>query len=174
MGATDFVSYGFGKDAKEAFSATVQDALYWSGHGGYTGTIAEKGSYVLFELPPRTQPRKFINWVETLAYEGDQVEYLREELKRLESTRAPRGQAAEWRQRKASMRKALKDGERKINSIPAAVRPVVERAAEVWHDKWGPAVAIEITGTEASRLKADNGLKGTRKRVFCFFGLASC
>jgi len=46
MGATTFFTYGYGKDAKEAFRRSVEEAKWERGHGGYTGTIAEKSSYV--------------------------------------------------------------------------------------------------------------------------------
>lgn len=45
MGASVFMDYGSGKTAKEAFNALVEDARYTNGHGGYTGTIAEKDEF---------------------------------------------------------------------------------------------------------------------------------
>lgn len=46
-GAVDFFTYAAGSDPRKAFSEAVQEARYESGHGGYTGTIAEKGSFVI-------------------------------------------------------------------------------------------------------------------------------
>jgi hypothetical protein len=46
MGACDFAVVARGKDAKDAFSRAVQDARYENGHGGYTGTIAEKHDFI--------------------------------------------------------------------------------------------------------------------------------
>ena len=51
MGAQDFTATAKGKTAKEAFSVAVEDAAYENGHGGYTGTIAEKRSFKI-ETPP--------------------------------------------------------------------------------------------------------------------------
>jgi hypothetical protein len=45
MGACDFMTSAKGKDAKEAFRNAVDEARYEHGHGGYTGTIAEKDSF---------------------------------------------------------------------------------------------------------------------------------
>ena len=45
MGATDFMIWSKGKTAKEAFKTARDQALYESGHGGYTGTIAEKHEF---------------------------------------------------------------------------------------------------------------------------------
>ena len=42
MGATEFFTTSSGKTAQEAFRSAVEEAQYEYGHGGYTGTIAEK------------------------------------------------------------------------------------------------------------------------------------
>lgn len=52
MGACDFETVGRGENAAKAFSSAVQDAQHEHGHGGYSGTIAEKRSYKL--IAPRT------------------------------------------------------------------------------------------------------------------------
>lgn len=44
MGAQVFYVSGIGLSAKEAFNIVVADAKYENGHGGYSGTIAEKSS----------------------------------------------------------------------------------------------------------------------------------
>ena len=46
MGAEIFEHMASGKDANEAFANAVEEALYDYGHAGYTGTIAEKDSFV--------------------------------------------------------------------------------------------------------------------------------
>ena len=51
MGAEVFTNKSFGKDAKSAFWRVVDAASYEHGHGGYTGTIAEKDSFVVVECP---------------------------------------------------------------------------------------------------------------------------
>jgi hypothetical protein len=45
MGAESFYEVASGKTVKEAFDSAVEDAAYEHGHGGYTGTIAEKHEY---------------------------------------------------------------------------------------------------------------------------------
>ena len=50
MGAEIFLDKVSGKTAKDAFNNAVQDALYEHGHGGYTGTIAEKTSFVMLDI----------------------------------------------------------------------------------------------------------------------------
>lgn len=51
MGAYDFTAFAKGKDAASAFRGAVDDAKHQHGHGGYTGTIAEKHSFVLIKAP---------------------------------------------------------------------------------------------------------------------------
>jgi hypothetical protein len=54
MGAESFITSSMGKTADIAFHSAVEEALYECGHGGYTGTIAEKDSYVEIPLPKCT------------------------------------------------------------------------------------------------------------------------
>ena len=49
MGGCTFYNEVEGKTAKAAFTRAVEDAQYESGHGGYTGTIAEKHSFVMID-----------------------------------------------------------------------------------------------------------------------------
>ena len=51
MGSCDFWVEVRGKDANDAFWKAVEQAKYEYGHGGYSGTIAEKDSFVMIEKP---------------------------------------------------------------------------------------------------------------------------
>jgi hypothetical protein len=51
MGAFGFCEWVWAKSAREAFGKLVDDAQFQHGHGGYTGTIAEKNDFVTIELP---------------------------------------------------------------------------------------------------------------------------
>ena len=53
MGATGFWVSGTGVDALDAFVNARKEALYEHGHGGYTGTIAEKDGYTEIALPEK-------------------------------------------------------------------------------------------------------------------------
>jgi len=44
MGSCNFITAEFGDSAQDAFEKAVRQAQHENGHGGYTGTIAEKGS----------------------------------------------------------------------------------------------------------------------------------
>lgn len=51
MGAMSFMASAKGATAKEAFIAAREEAAYEHGHGGYSGTIAEKGRFVQIAVP---------------------------------------------------------------------------------------------------------------------------
>lgn len=59
MGGQIFSSVGKGKTIDEAFRASVESAKYEYGHGGYTGTIAEKHGYVLVSVPTGQEPKAY-------------------------------------------------------------------------------------------------------------------
>ena len=51
MGASEYMNVGKGKTAKVAFDKVAENARWNHGHGGYSGTIAEKYSMVEFPRP---------------------------------------------------------------------------------------------------------------------------
>ena len=61
MGAEQFITTSSGRSPQEAFNRAVEEAAYECGHGGYTGTIAEKESFVLIDVPEGESPQKFAN-----------------------------------------------------------------------------------------------------------------
>lgn len=50
MGSTNFECSVNSISVDEAFRLAVDDAFYWHGHNGYTGTICEKAGYVVLDL----------------------------------------------------------------------------------------------------------------------------
>ena len=51
MGAETFYEVHDGATAQKAFNKGVEEARYEYGHGGYTGTIAEKDDFTVIPLP---------------------------------------------------------------------------------------------------------------------------
>ena len=51
MGASYFEDRATGTNAQEAFDRAKEQAFYDYGHAGYSGSIAEKDSFKVFELP---------------------------------------------------------------------------------------------------------------------------
>ncbi len=54
MGAQDFCAFAQGSSLEAAFRAAHQQATYEHGHGGYSGTLAEKTGAVAVEHRPQT------------------------------------------------------------------------------------------------------------------------
>jgi hypothetical protein len=59
MGAQDYEVVVTGKTAKEAFGKAVEEARYYYGHRGYTGSIAEKSEFVLINVPEGRNPQEY-------------------------------------------------------------------------------------------------------------------
>ena len=59
MGACIFKTKSIGKTAEEAFRKAVDQAAWEYGHGGYTGTIAEKSSFTIIADKPQALAAKF-------------------------------------------------------------------------------------------------------------------
>lgn len=57
MGAATFYTEAKGRTAVEAFRHARERALWNNGHGGYTGTIAEKHDFTMIACPPGETPR---------------------------------------------------------------------------------------------------------------------
>lgn len=60
MGACEYenIVHGFGT-AREAFDYITKEARYQHGHGGYTGTIAEKSSFRMVHVPDGEDPFRY-------------------------------------------------------------------------------------------------------------------
>jgi hypothetical protein len=69
MGACDFGCIESGDSAREAFNNAVEQAQYYHGHGGYTGTIAEKDSFRMISVPEGEDP---IEYADQLVENDDQ------------------------------------------------------------------------------------------------------
>lgn len=61
MGTIDFDIISKAKGAKSAFNKAVKEARKIHGTGGYSGTIAEKSSFVMIPVPEGENPRKYAN-----------------------------------------------------------------------------------------------------------------
>ena len=59
MGAQVFTTTAKGSDARNAFISAVREAQYECGHGGYTGTIAEKHGFNVIALKEGLEPREY-------------------------------------------------------------------------------------------------------------------
>ncbi len=142
MGASQFTAIALGKSPHDAFDKARNEALYWHGHGGYTGTIAEKPGF------------KFAGKVDS--WHWDKLhDYFEREVARKVGV-------------------VMSRGERLSGKLaPARLRPTIERFAEAYDDKWGPAICFQITGTKALEIKKGQGRDGSHDKVYIFVGWAS-
>ena len=63
MAASDFYVYSPLAKADIAFGAATADAAWESGHGRYTGTIAEKNGFqIVTDAPKFDNPRAALTW----------------------------------------------------------------------------------------------------------------
>ena len=69
MGADWFATTAHGKNAKEAFHNAREDARYEHGHAGYTGTVAEKHSFIMIDGP--TSLEEAYTFADDLCEQGD-------------------------------------------------------------------------------------------------------
>jgi hypothetical protein len=112
MGGTEFWVEGRGATAAEAFNAARREAQYEHGHGGYTGTIAEKQGHKVFHLPEGVTVKQVASWLDK-AWKNDPDGY-------------PDGYGIV----------------RDLSDVPAEHRRLMEDVIAVYDDKWGPAVCL--------------------------------
>ena len=153
MGACEFEELSHGKTADEAFSRAVDQAQYEYGHGGYTGTIAEKGEFTVFDLPPRVMA-------------GKVIAALRMATLHVQFTRDP-DCIQHWD--RTTVNRAKRDWDWLVSKFgPQVTREMVR----LYDDKWGPAVGFQVTGKIADRYRLYHSMK-RGERVFVFCGWAS-
>lgn len=68
MGGETFYTRSKGKTARDAFNAAKSEAQHECGHGGYTGTIAEKPDFEMIEIPAGSDALQF---AEKMVFDGD-------------------------------------------------------------------------------------------------------
>ena len=65
MGACNFETHAKGETAASAFRTAYDEAKYMHGHGGYTGTIAEKDGFVMARgKPPGMSAHDYVRLLE--------------------------------------------------------------------------------------------------------------
>ena len=114
MGASEYKRVGKGKTAKAAFDRLVEKAQWEHGHGGYSGTIAEKHSMVEFQRPKGMRRATVIQAINDLGRIGFDD-----------------------------------DGNPKTDAVQAKYPKLpIAAMSEVYEDKWGPSLAIELAKGE--------------------------
>jgi hypothetical protein len=192
MGAESFANYGTGATVQEAFGAVTQQARYEYGHGGYTGTIAEKRSFHL--LDPRDakgKPLPFSKVRRAMQLSDEMVEGGSERLEwdppfeilseghRYMGRKSLKLERGVMYVRTRRDLKPAKNGVprqkltyRKLTKAELALVPLARQIERMADDKWGPALAVQVTGADAKPVRERYGWK-PRAKVFYFWGSAS-
>jgi hypothetical protein len=178
MGATDFTSVACGKTPEAAFNVARENAAWEHGHGGYTGTIAEKSGFVLFTLPLRVSPSKLEGWVSQCYYlldEEDEPYDLKWAQDAVKNAKPGTKRAAQKRLREVEGR--IKQQKKEAEKFKREVGPhfaLVQRMSRVYEDKWGPAVCVELRTSAQRKPYIYAGKPRRGESVYLFFGIASC
>lgn len=180
MGGCDFDVVARGPSAKEAFRLAVEQAQYESGHGGYTGTIAEKSGFIM--LPPsEAQMAEFVAEVRKSC--GAQIRRLRGLPVVSKETwdlywRAPRGTMERPAEEVAASVESEAAREERIAQVKASMKrdPLRLAALRKWadwatsnhdevSDKWGPAGCLVLSEPVKGRRRGAVGVMAeVRKR----------
>jgi hypothetical protein len=162
MGASEFSTYAFGKNAGDAFSAAVSEAQYQHGHGGYSGTIAEKHNFHgVIELPARVTSTEYLDALSYLIWRPEGRLDASEVLRTRTMPRMPSGLSSREKKAWQATKKVLvKTG-------------LSAREIAVYDDKWGPALALKPNAAEQRKLREGHGFSGKRGVFYLFAGLAS-
>lgn len=170
MGAVLDQAYGAGTTSADAFRRMVDHALWEHGHGGYSGTMAEKHEAVYCcQLPARFDPNR---WDDLAQAWHDYKKYgTWEERKKVEA--GPDDD--EWKQR-YGVWKTIKH---RTDPRPKHLRngEIASQLEKYWQyrdgDKWGPAACVRLNTQDERRYKKEHGLAGTHAKVFYFIGYCS-
>ncbi len=126
MGAADFMTVGVAPTAGEAFSQARDEAAHEYGHGGYTGTIAEKQNFTMFPLPGDLPEGVTIGHYTRLCvsapFDGDPDKY--------------------WVFPGTQI------------TVPEYMRTHITAVSDLIEDKWGPAGCFDITDTPHGQRRA--------------------
>ena len=124
MGAEEFFQVEAGKDAREAFNRAVEQAQWEHGHGGYSGTLAEKGSFIELRVPSGVEPATFANMVSAY-WPGSDGSF---------TDPSPESCGGTWNQKLNATFTELSDTDKNA----------VRKAYQAIQDKWGPAGCIDL------------------------------
>ena len=143
MGGTTFLVTAAAATISDAYRDAVADAHYSCGHGGYSGTIAEKSGYVDFGTLPADLDAVeladlLVNAVSYDRWDADSQQYV---------PSPPTDEAV------------------RLTALFGA--GTAARMIDVYDDKWGPAVAVRLR-TDAPSLRVHGmGIDMTQRCPWC-------
>lgn len=121
MGAEMFTTQAAGNTAEEAFRNAIKDALHWHGHGGYTGTIAEKDSFELWDLPALPANNSTEQETDLTDRYAHALEY------------------------HSNAQEIFANSKTDSQILAAALgADAIRKLIDTYEDKWGPAIAVKL------------------------------
>jgi len=177
MGAALDSGHGVGKTFAEAWDDIVKRREFSDGHGGYSGTFAEKPGAQLVHVPAKFNVEKFIRLINEGGDFGDMAmvyEDIKEARRRNTRKNGTLNKSAFNREAKYLL-DTVKQFDRWVKRCGAAADAAQTFVMIADGDKWGPAAAVELTGSALWKWKkAHPEHKGKRGlRVFYFVGMCS-
>jgi len=159
MGAVDFHTQATGRNVAEAYADAVSDALYEGGHDAYSGHIGTGSSgYLVVSKPSRVKAAEWAAMLHTAAHFQDT-------LNRPEVYPIPKRGTNDYRWWAQS-----RDAHKRVVGFYGPKALSILRSLD---DKWGGrAIAIRLGKAEEAKVKEARVLKGTRKQVWYFTGMA--
>ncbi len=166
MGANSFTEVGYGKSVAEAFDAAAEQARWEHGHGGYSGTLAEKRDFVMLQAPAGMSAHEFAA--------AAQDYWL---LDRLEDYPAAAPRLDPWRHDLDKV-SAIKDAYERTDDKrgPAGALELagaeLEQARKNYQSKRGASYQTDPSGREIPGSRVWSGVEPDELRFFIFFGKA--
>jgi hypothetical protein len=142
MGGCGFENVGKGRSASEVFNKLVEEARYESGHGGYSGTIAEKGDFTIIPQPSQDTLRATL--AQQIEHAKRSVAYSEKECANSSTPNTYLQQALEQSQ------KTLRELESMNAQATIVATRDLLRHYTAWYEdkhqneKWGPAYCLVV------------------------------
>jgi len=166
MGACEFIQTAVGKDLQDAYRGAVERAEFECGHDSYNGTISTTHGVALVREDFAALRARLAREVEAAKSAVRRAKAARKGLRGDERWRASCA-VEDAEARLADVRDAKKALKRDAFSMARALLLLGEA------EKWGSALAIELTGKAARVVKANKATKTRGLRAFVLFGMAA-
>lgn len=147
MGGCNFGNTGKGRSASEVFRALKEDAEYEHGHGGYTGTIAEKPGFHIIPQPSQSNLRAVLQ--HEIQGLQNSIQYAQQRLAK--ETNPDSGYAKQDKESIEKSQTKIRELEAKLaSSEPIVADKEMLYAYSDWYEnqhpneKWGDAYCLVI------------------------------
>lgn len=147
MGGCDFSNEGKGRNVRDVFHNLVDSAKHEYGHGGYTGSIAEKNGFTIIPQPTQADLREVLK--RDLEYAERSIQISNADIAKNKASPSACGlQYATASLLRAQERKRLLESQLASTTIPGT-KELLRDYADMYEDKhpnekWGPAYCLVL------------------------------